>query len=685
VGIAPLLVLAQAGRYLELERGARQFVSEQPGSGPGWKLLGLALWQQGKDALSALERAADLLPDDPEALSNLGNALRRSGRIEHAAASHRQALAIDPNYAEAHNGLGTVLRDLGRLEEAASRFRQAATLKPDFATASVNLGGALLGLGRLEQAAVSYRRALRSNPNSVAAQTGLGTVLMALDRPEDARVCFQRAVERTPDSADAHHNLGNALLAVGQHADAARCYQHALALNPEAVASHCNLGSALRDLGQLDEAATSYRQALALSPEAAEVHNNLSVVLRLLHRHDDAEASAMRAHALNPDAAGPLVSLARLKADGGHFAEAEHLYQRALQANPDSSEACSGMAQVRRMSRADTAWLAAAQRLVARGFPPRQQAHLHYALGKYFDDIGDYAPAFRHYRRANELKQRVQPAHDPDRFHRFVDGIIGRCTREWIGGQGAEGTASDRPVFIVGMPRSGTSLAEQILASHPAVHAAGELPYWSHALQTAADMPAAAPLSRHWLSVQANRYLELLGSGRAEAARVIDKMPANFLAVGLIHAALPNARIIHLRRHPIDTCLSLYFQDFETAYAYAHDLKVLAQYYRDYLRVMEHWHSILPPGVLLDVSYEDLVADTEKWSRSMVAFIGLPWDANCLNFPHTRRTVITASNWQVRQRVSSASIGRWRHYQDHLSQDHLGPLLQLAPEPARMR
>jgi hypothetical protein len=234
---------------------------------------------------------------------------------------------------------------------------------------------------------------------------------------------------------------------------------------------------------------------------------------------------------------------------------------------------------------------------------------------------------------------------------------------------------SERPVFIVGMIRSGTTLAEQILASHRAVFGAGELMFWNSA---AAGYHPAAPggaLEARALSDLASQYLRLLKTLAADALRAVDKMPGNFLHLGLIHAALPHARIIHMRRHPIDTCLSIYFQHFESFHAYATDLEDLAHYYTEYLRLMTHWRSNLPPGTILDVPYEGLVGDQEAWSRRMLEFIGLPWDPQCIDFHRTERTVITASKWQVRQKLSNSSVNRWRNYEKFI-----GPLRGLAQD-----
>jgi hypothetical protein len=267
----------------------------------------------------------------------------------------------------------------------------------------------------------------------------------------------------------------------------------------------------------------------------------------------------------------------------------------------------------------------------------------------------------------------------------MVDWIIRSYDGAWFEETRGASASPDLPVFVVGMLRSGTTLAEQIMASHPAVAAAGELTFWSAAVQASHDAAAGgAPRSRDdagALAGMGRRYLQLLGGSADGALRVIDKMPTNFFALGLIAAALPRARIIHMRRDPIDTCLSIYFQNFEAANTYANDLGDLAHYAREYQRLMRHWGSLPPAGAILDVPYEGLVADPEGWSRELLRFIGMPWDARCLDFHRTPRTVITASKWQVRQGINGASVGRWRRYGEFI-----GPLLTLLPakEPVQV-
>jgi len=594
-------------------------------------MLGNALALQAKDPLPALRRAAELLPGDKGAHLNLGNALARQGRLEEAKASYDRALALDPGFAEAHN----------------------------------NQGHALFELGRPNEALESYRRAIAGRPADAQAHDHAGNALLVLGRVAEATECFRQAIACDPSFFAAHDHLGNALADLGRSPEAALAYRRALDLNPSSAEVHNNLGSLQRNCGRLDEALACFEQAVSLRPEFAEAHTNLGLVQRLMSRPQEAQASCARALALKPDYAPALVVLAEAHADQGDFTEAGHFFRRAIAVDPDSPEALAGLSRLRRMTMEDSDWLSEAQRIADRGLAPAKEACMRYALGKYFDDTGEFDTAFASYRRANELKRLCRPPHDAQAMTRIVNRIIGSQDRDWIERARPKSVASHQPIFIVGMLRSGTTLAEQILASHPEVFGAGELPFWC-------AVGEAASLDR--IDSLAIDYLRVLAALAPDSQRVVDKMPGNFMALGLIHAALPNARIIHMRRHPIDTCLSIYFQHFETGVTYANDLDDLAGYYTEYLRLMKHWRSTLPAEVLLEVPYEALVQEPERWSRKMFDHAALSWNPRCLDFHMTKRTVITASKWQVRQSINGASVGRWRNYEKYL-----GPLRRILP------
>ena len=300
-----------------------------------------------------------------------------------------------------------------------------------------------------------------------------------------------------------------------------------------------------------------------------------------------------------------------------------------------------------------------------------QEAELRFAIGKYCDDVKDFAQAFQNFKRGNELLKTAAEDYDRKGRSQFIDELIRVYSRESISNIGAAGSSSAKPVFVVGMPRSGTSLAEQIIASHPAAHGAGELDFWVAQIANGSG-PAQGILGEPSRPKVAAEYLRILESFSATASRVIDKAPVNSDFLGLIYAVFPNARVIYMQRDPIDTCLSCYFQQFLMGMNFTMDLSDLVHYYREHQRIMAHWRTVLPPGFILDVPYEELVADQETWSGKMLDFIGLEWDARVLEFHTHKRQVTTASAWQVRQKIYRSSVARWQNYEKFI-----GPLKAL--------
>ena len=359
--LAQLMALLDGGRYAELESMAQQWLEAQspaarhPPSAILWPLLGLARARQGKDALDAFSRAVQCAPEDAASHVNLGNALARLGRLEQAASHYGRALEIDPEFAEAHNNLGELYLELGRAQEALLSCQRALRIRPDFAPAHQNLATAQVRLGRFDEALLSCRRAIEINPRSPGAHNTLGSALAGLARFEDALASFGRA----------------------------------LAIDPKFAQAHANLAHLLRGLGRLDEAVASYRRALKIEPNLIQAHTELATALRLQRRGEEAEECCREALRIDPGSAAALVVLAELRADAGLFIEAEALFRHASSRAPDLPEAWSGLARVRRLTSADETWLAATQALVERGTSPQGELLLRYALGKYFDDVGE--------------------------------------------------------------------------------------------------------------------------------------------------------------------------------------------------------------------------------------------------------------------------------------------------------
>jgi tetratricopeptide (TPR) repeat protein len=588
-------------------------------------------------------------PQHPHALHLLGVLHYQTGRHEEALDLIRKALTVHGPHPVFHSNLAAVYLALGRLDDAVAHGREALRLQPNLPDAQNNLGVALRRLGRLDEAESAFRVALTLQPRHVDARCNLGAVLQRQERLAEALPLLEAAVRLAPTHAQAHNDLGGALLACNQ-TDAAVLHLHeAIRLRPNFAEAYSNLGLALRDLNRFDEAIGHFREAIRIDPAYPTAHNNLGFALESQGNIDEALAEFHEALRLDPNSTQALVSLSALAANGQYQLTGEELRRiESLAARND--------------------------------LPADDQCRLHYALARARDNAGDPDEAFAHFRRANDLRRelvgRRGAVYDPAAHTRLVDRLIAVCTPAYFGRVRGFGSDSDVPVFVVGMMRSGTTLAEQILASHPQVHGAGELRDIGESVarlpkRLDADYPECLTrLDEGTARALSEEYLQRLRQMGGGAARVVDKLPFNFLHLGLIAALFPQARVVHCRRDPIDTCVSCYFQNFGEPHAFTLDLAHLGHYYREYERLMDHWARVLPVPVF-ELRYEELTADQEGVSRRLVEFCGLGWDHRCLRFHETRRPVRTASALQVRRPLYRTSVGRWKRYETHL-----GPLLE---------
>lgn len=697
------------GRIDEAETCCRRALALREDYGEAHMNLGNVLTAQGRydEALGQYRKVLELHPGHPIVHCNVGYVQSALGNFEDAAASYQAAIDLKPQLPEAHFNLGNIRERQRRFDDAEQAFRQALALNPGHTGAWHNLGLVLSRQGRADEAEAAYREALRLDPTFAKAHHSLGHLLQELGRLPEAEVSYREALQHATDYDEAHNSLGDVLAAQGRLDEAAQCYEAVLARGPNPF-SHCNLGNVRQRQQRLDEAIVHYRQALALEPGRAEFYNNLGNTLRQQGLYADAKAALAEALRLNPDYAEAHANLGKLLLESGaDREEAAASYRRALALKPDFATAAAGEAGILEKQgeferaysrlepflRAEVPSVAIALVFASVCRPlgrcgdaitllgrvlgnEGEQLHvsdcipLHFALGRLLDAAGEYDRAFAHYQQANDLTDRRL---DLQQHIQRNEAIMATYSKAFMAGAPRAANDSQRPVFIVGMPRSGTSLVEQILASHAAVFGGGELEEMNRIV---AELAARAlypqcveSLSSDRLTQLAARYLDYIdGLAGPEAVRVTDKMPSNYLHLGLIRLLFPEARVIHCVRDPLDTCLSCYFQNFDERLPYTYNLRQLGAYYAHYRRLMDHWRSVLD-GPFLELQYEDLVADQEGVSRTLVEFCGLEWDPRCLRFYETRRAVATASYDQVRRPLYNSSVGRWRHYERHL-----GPL-----------
>jgi tetratricopeptide (TPR) repeat protein len=610
-------------------------------------------------------------PDEPVSSDPglvFSDALRRhqQGDFAGAAARYREVLALDPRHAESLHMLGVIATREARYDEAAALIGQALSLTPNSARAHVSLGDALHKAGRDADALAEHDRALELTASHADALWGRALAMHKLGRLDEAMEGYRQVLALRPTFAEAANNLGNALSTAGRDGEAAAAFERAISIRPDYADAHYNLGVVLLKQERDDEAAKAYQRALALAAEHEMAMVNLGIVLRRLGRTDEAVRLYRRALALKPDRAITFANLANALEELGESAEARTAAERAVELDASSVEAWAACADLKTFTPGDPD-LDQMERLYGSLDSPDMRMELGFALGKAWMDAGDPDRAFSRLEPANR-RRRASLAYDLQAdLNRFA-GVQQVFTPERLSQFAGHGDASDLPVFVVGMPRSGTTLVEQILGSHPDVQAAGELMALATAIaETRGGQSAAPDAPGSALRRLAEAYLSRVRPLAQGKRRLIDKLPANFENAGLISLALPNARIIHCRRDPVDTCLSCYATKFIFGQAFTYDLGELGGYYRGYARLMEHWRAHLPPDRFLEVRYEDVVNDLEGQARRLVAFLGLDWDEACLTFHQMRRPVRTASVSQVRRPLYQGSVGRWRPYARHLA------------------
>jgi tetratricopeptide (TPR) repeat protein len=607
-----------------------------------------------------------------ESLYRLGLVRLERGRFAEAEPPFRRAVKLDKRSADAHHHLAIALTGMQRLEEAIERYEKTLTLRPRYPEAHNNLGHALQMLGRHDEAARHYRKALALNPAYAEALNNLGNALAAVGRNEEAIAHYERALANRPAYPEAHNNLAAALMALDRHEEAVAHCEQALALKPDYLEAHLNLANTLVTLDRLEEATIQYEKVIAIDPSHAEAHNCLGRGLELRGRPEDAIRHYEQALALKPNFFDAYNGLGHALQMVGKQQKAVDAFENALTLEPRRTVAYLNLAMATRLG-PDHPRLGEMRELARNieSLDSEDQICLHFALGKVLADHGDHQQSFHHVLEGNRLKRQQMPYDEAARMTR-VGRIRAAFTADVLRQKQGFGHPSCVPVFIVGMPRSGTTLTEQILASHPAVFGAGELKDFC---RLAASLRGAdgtefpecvSVLSRDQLRHLGRDYLDVVQRHAPTAERIVDKMPYNFDNVGLIHLALPNARIIHTLRDPRDTALSCFSIMFAEGHEFTYDLAELGRYIKAYEALMEHWREVLPAGIMLEVRYEELVDDLEDQARRIVAHCGLEWNDACLAFHSTQRVVRTASVNQVRQPIYRSSVGRWRPYQAQL-------------------
>ena len=663
-----------AGQANQAEQYCRRILEVWPGQADALHLLGLMAHGFGNLdlALQYFRQACQAPRASAQYFSNLAELCRQKGFLDEAERAGRQSVALNTSLVAGWNNLGIILQESGKFTESAECLERVIAMQRDNAQAHNNLANTYKRLGKLELAEAQYSEALKLNPGYAEAHSNLASLLTDQGHFDRAVAAARRAIELSPHLADAYINLAAVEYARRRFTDALRAVDTLLSLAPQHAAGLTTKALALKELNRLDEALALARQAVALMPASADAHNNLGQVLQDLDRFEEAMASYAKAASLPGTAAqSALVNRATLLMEAGQGSDGLAAFDEVIETYPNCAPAWFVRAELKTFAAGDSD-IARMEALLrdggAQSFNDRMS--MHFALGKAYLDAGDDSRAFQNLDAGNRMK-RGTIVYDADATAGWLREIAEVFSPALLERNAATGGGAPVPIFVVGLPRSGTTLIEQILASHPQITGAGELSTLQRLIDGMGGYPASIGQLRHEdLSRLGQAYLAEVTPLAKGRSFVIDKMPANFLHAGLIHLILPNARIIHCRRDPVDTCLSCYTKLFTAEQAFAYDLGELGHFYRGYRDLTSHWRSVLPADIWTEADYEAVVDDLEGEARRLIAFLGLPWDEACLRFYETKRPIRTASLTQVRRPLYASSVGRWRKHAPHL-----GPLL----------
>jgi tetratricopeptide (TPR) repeat protein len=592
-------------------------------------------------ALLALRQAVRLDPSSTEALNNLGIVHYDRREFDEAAKCYRQAIAINSAYAEAHNNLGNALRALGKNDEALDHYQRALLVRENYPEAYNNMASILRDTDQIAEAEFAYRKAITLNPHYFEAYGNLATLLVEHERADEALRVLADALKIAPKHAPTLIHVARTQLHLGNHVQAEQACRLALEEDPDSAEAHSMLGEVLHETDRFPEALQSFEIALTLQPAAPECRNFYGICLKSVGRLDEAREQLLKSLELNPRAYGIYANLADLEKftpESPHLKAMEAIMQNA--SDPMS------------------------ERYMA----------LHFGMGKAYEDIGEYAKAFEHFETGATLK-RAKLKYDETDSLGFFDAIRDVFNESFFARRPFEGLASELPVFIIGMPRSGSTLVEQILSSHPQTHGAGEIKEFSRRLNGLRSRFPALPtfpqivgkMNQAHYKIVAEGYLSTLKEiAPPSATRVTDKLLTNYYFAGLLHVMFPKARFIHTKRNPVDTCWSAYTKLFKDDMPHSYDFGELGRYYKKYEELMAHWEKVLPPGTIKTIVYEDVVDNVEGCARELLEFLGLPWDPACLSFHESDRPVKTASVTQVRKPVYRTSVAKWRRYGERM-------------------
>ena len=645
---------------------------------------------RGGDAIMAeriCRQALNDHPRDANLMCLLGASLIRLKKPQEAEHVLSRATRIYGSFSRAHEGLAEALIMQGRLKEALASLERAEVLEPGSSSIRMKKAKVLTGLGKEDDATRELEASFKLTPHREDLVRGLS--LQRMGNVRDAEKIYRDVLLRDPSNVDALRLLAGVAMRAKQWGDAEALLERALELAPDFYQGWFDLGLARQEQDKTAEAIDAYQQVIRLEPDRPQGYVSVGTVKAMIGAHDEAMEQFQAALQREPSHFGALSGMGHVLKTIGSQDEAIENYRECVRQNPDHGETWWSMANLKTFRFTDEEIEIMATRAARESLVEEQRANFFFALGKAYEDKQDYDQAFEYYARGNE-NRRDRESYDPVQTVDLHDRFIRTFSREFFDERRGAGCDSNAPILIVGLPRSGSTLIEQILASHPDVEGTHELPDLGRVARSVglgredrkAYPEAMTLLSNEELKQAGEEYLRRTERHRELGTpRFTDKLPNNFVHVGFLELALPNARVINAKRHPLDSCLGAFKQLFARGQPFTYDQFEIAEFYIEYQRIMDHWHEVLP-GRVLDVQYENVVDDLETQVRRILEYCDLPWNDACLRYYENERAVKTASSEQVRKPIYSSAKHRWRHYEKHLGPmiEVLEPILQSLPD-----
>jgi tetratricopeptide (TPR) repeat protein len=673
--VALAINLANQGKLPAADSLSSQLIAQFPDEPNTIAMRAFVLHMAGRapEAIDLLEQAVRRDPNLPVFHSNLCEMYRQAGDLDRAAEHGRKAVALAPGYADAFNNLGIVQFERSELDEAEACYRKAVALKPAFAEAHNNLGNLYRVREKADASLQSYEEAIRLRPTYVEALTNAGKAHMAQRKFAEAEKLFRRATDARPDYMDALTGIAAASHGQGNANYALTLLSRMTTMYPNQIEPFMMLAQLLLEEHKLNGALAAAQQALAIKGDDARTLSLMGRVKREMGLTEESIDWFAKAIAAEPESVDLLNQIGVSHMELGEMDEARAYFEKAIDIAPEALRVYTNLANAKKFSRDEPHYrnfIAAAQSIDS--LSDHEKIGVHYALGKVFDDAGESEQAMAAFIAGAKLK-RIELNYNKQASLYLFDRIREVFSREAIEAKRKQikGSATAAPIFVLGMPRSGSTLTEQIISSHSQVFGAGEIRTLNQSLNETITRDFSESvrfpevfqfLSQSHADAICANYLRDVPNWGGKTPRFTDKMLTNFFYVGLINLMMPGAKIIHIRRHPVDNCISCFTRLFREDLPYSYDFDDLADYYGKYSGLMAHWREVLPAGAFHELKYEDLVADTEGKARELLEFLGLPWEDQCLAFYETKRPVKTASVTQVREPIYTRSVERWKKY-----------------------